>query len=76
MTNYSKTIALIGTVANAILTIIYFMAGKFDYSIIWLVATLWAFSNFICELNLSIKEKQIENLLEELNNKNNERTAV
>lgn len=64
MANYGKIISLIGTIVNSSAFIYYYFTESFNFG--WLVASIWSLSSYFCELNLSIREKQVKNLLEEL----------
>lgn len=69
-------LSLLGGTISAISAITHLFNGHNEVASIWGTASIWAFTTFFTELNLSKKEKQIQKIKDAISSSKDEFEAI
>lgn len=73
---FGKFLSLLGGTIAAILVVTHLFEGQKEMASVWGTASIWAFATFFTELNLSRREKQIQNIKDAIVSSKNEVEAI
>lgn len=73
---FGTFLSLLGAICSIVLTITNLFEGQNYIASIWGTAACWALSTFFTELNLSRKEKQIQNIKNAISSSKDEFEAI
>jgi len=73
---YGKFLSFLGGTTSAVLTVVNLFEGQGQTASAWGTASIWAFANFFSELNLSRREKQIQNIKDSIVSSKDEIEAI
>jgi len=73
---YGKFLSLLGGTIAAVLVVTHLFEGQKEMASVWGTASIWAFATFFTELNLSRREKQIQNIKDAIVSSKNEAEAI
>lgn len=73
---FKTAIPLISGIIGLILTFMHLLLGNNQIAYVWACTTVWSFANFLSELNLSKKEKQIQMIKDAIGSSKDEFEAI